>query len=314
MEINNNLKILTEIVSNNLLINEPFFLYDVGARGGIEQYWFNYGEHFKSIGFDPDPNEVIRLNENKSSNLVDYYDLTIRDVKSEYHSLYGRFSSVIANNIVNKIPSNTENKTISIDNFTKKYNINNVDFIKIDTDGYDLEVIRSASEILKNSNVLGLMVECQFHGSVEDRDNKFSKINDALEDFGFSVFDMNIWKYSRSCLPSKFLYNIFGQTENGQIAFADVLFLKDYSRKNYSDEWGELSLTKQLKLVSLFELFNLFDCAAELLLQIKSKNIFDNQTIDGWLDYLAKCSDPTVGSYSELINNFNSNPSSFFKK
>jgi len=314
MEINNNPKILKEITLNNLLLNEPFFLYDVGASGGIEQYWFNYGEHFKSIGFDPDPNEVIRLNKNKSSNLVDYYDLTIRDIKSENYYFYSRLSAIVGNNIVYGKPNHVENKTISIDNFTKKYNIGNVDFIKIDTDGYDLEVIKSAAETLKNNNVLGLLVECQFHGSTIDRDNKFSKISDILENFGFSVFDMNIWKYSRSCLPSKFSYDFYGQTETGQVVWSDVLFLKDYSRKNYSDEWGELSLTKQLKLVSLFELFNLPDCAAELLLQMKSKNIFENQTIDRWLDHLAKCSDPTVESYAELMNNFNNNPSSFFKK
>lgn len=308
--INKNPKILKEISMTDFLKNEPFFLYDVGVGGGIGDYWFNFGDNLRAIGFDADFTEIDNLNKNKKTDLVQYHQLAIRDVKSQYFDLYSRFSSTEARNIKNGIYSNNDVPTISIDEYSKKNNIKNVDFIKIDTDGYDLEVIKSSINTLKN-NTLGLLVECQFHGSSLDKDNTFANISQTLSGYGYTLFDIDTWRYSRSSLPTKFSYNFFGQNEIGQVVFADALFLKDYSREKYSNEWGELSLCKQLKLVTLFELFGLPDCAAELLLKIKSNNIFDSEKINDWLNYLANHVDPTVTLYEELIDKFKNDPDSF---
>jgi hypothetical protein len=62
----------------------------------------------------------------------------------------------------------TTREKIGLDEFFLKTHPH-TDFIKIDTDGHD-EVLMSARELVVNSQVLGLGVECQFHGLVHDRD------------------------------------------------------------------------------------------------------------------------------------------------
>lgn len=75
---------------------------------------------------------------------------------------------------------------VTLDEFCKKNDIDSVDFLKIDTEGLDLQVLRGGQEMLKNRKVRYVFVECTF-----DRDNthntQFSVLQDYLHEFDFKL-------------------------------------------------------------------------------------------------------------------------------
>lgn len=74
----------------------------------------------------------------------------------------------------------------TIDIFCKENLIESIDFIKIDTEGLDLRVLKGAQSMLSQRKIKYIFVECTF-----DRDNiqntQFSSLNDFLEDHGFKL-------------------------------------------------------------------------------------------------------------------------------
>jgi pyruvate-formate lyase-activating enzyme len=161
---------------------------------------------------------------------------------------------------------------ISLDNLAKKYNLEDLDFIKIDTDGADRDVLESAKDSINNSPVLGIWIEVNFIGD-KDSPNSFHEIDRTLRSWGFELFDIISRKYSVASLPTPFEYDCFAQNVYGKVQQGDALYLRDPMSKKIDDEKDmcapicpTLSIDKLLKLACLFEIFNLLDHAAELLI------------------------------------------------
>jgi hypothetical protein len=80
------------------------------------------------------------------------------------------------------------------------------------------------------------------------------------------LYALSANRYSRAALPAPFLYPALYQTVSGQPIWGDMIYLRDAASTDYRSVWGEdLSTTKLLKLACLYELFQLPDCAAELI-------------------------------------------------
>jgi hypothetical protein len=155
-------------------------------------------------------------------------------------------------------------------------------------------------------------VESPFHGLVHDESNTFRNIDRLLTGLGFSLFDLEVYRYSRAALPGRFVYRIPAQTESGQVIWADALYLRDAGRPDYESEWSfMLSPQKILKLACLFEIFGLNDCAAELLLKYRAEvgHLVD---VNRYLDSLTPSVQSARPSYREYVRGFEENPESFY--
>jgi len=302
--INYNPLVLKELVNLKFFDLDPFMLLDIGVSGGIENHWTIFKDNLRAIGFDPAKDEIKKLNLENTNPNISYLNVGIRDLKRKWEPIYPRLSANQDHSIGTEITS--------IDKFCQDQDIDSVDFIKIDTDGYDLEAIQSAEETLQERKVLGLFVECQFHGSWQNPENTFANIDIELRKKGFSLFDLEHYRYTRSALPGKFKYPEFAQTETGQVIFSDALYIRDYASYNYSYKWGELSLVKQLKLLCIYELYGLYDCAVELLLEISKKNQLDQIRTDRLLNLLTKEHNSEFLHYTDLIMKFKDNPKHFY--
>jgi Methyltransferase FkbM domain len=53
---------------------------------------------------------------------------------------------------------------IALDEFAKQHSLRNIDILKIDTDGHDIEVLIGAQNIL-GTTILGAKIECFFSGT-----------------------------------------------------------------------------------------------------------------------------------------------------
>ena len=110
-------------------------------------------------------------------------------------------------------------------------------------------------------------MEAPFQGRVHEYANTFANVSRYLTERGFVLYDFDSFRYSRAALPQPFLYDIPAQTTRGQMYLSDALYFRDLAHPEYGDYWKyEVTRERVLKLVALFDLFELQDCAAELLL------------------------------------------------
>lgn len=195
---------------------------------------------------------------------------------------------------------------ISVAQFAANEGLTNIDFIKIDTDGGDVEAVLSAESCIDSHDVLGFLVECQFQGSDLDTCNSFHNVDRIMKRHGFMIFSIQTLTISRAALPAPYIHHEFSETAFGQPVFGDVGFLRD-------PLWGvhgkpvDLTLTKLLKLISLYELFRVPDCAAELVLANRTRIA---EVINP--DDLLNCLTPPLGgmqlNYRDYVQAVAANP------
>jgi FkbM family methyltransferase len=284
---------LNYLVAEGLFPKDDLFLIDVGASGGIDPRWLIFRQHLRAVGFDPLVNEVRRLSTLSPSEKVSYVDAFVGaknqavpgppwpasdKARSCSNYSFSRSSSVRATKLgamdyVKEAYNRGQevlfsSRRITLDDYFPSEQRGAIDFLKIDTDGSDYQVLMGAKELLESGALLGITVECHFHGDVHEHSNIFCNIDRFLRGCGFSLFDLDVQRYSRAELPRPFLRNDPGPTLGGQAQWAEALYFRDLADADYAAMWSHsYDVAKQTKLACLFELFHLQDCAAELLLR-----------------------------------------------
>lgn len=315
-------------------IHSPTFsLFDVGASGGISDHWRCFGDKLHAIGFDPLISEVSRLNAVESNQNIKYeaafikypqYKQLISDsfiqdeIVSQTNASYQRTSSVSATRVMNlnyiQQHFNSSQTLIytdeeySIDQYCKSNDFRNVDFLKIDTDGDDYQVILSAENTIKHKGILGISVEVQFHGAIHNQSNLFCNIDSLLRKWGFSLFNLDIYRYSRGVFPSEFIYTIPAQTVSGQVQWGEAVYFRDLADPNYTEKHDFIITDDMIiKLACLFEMFCLPDCSAELILTQKDNTRFKDH-IYTLLDALTSKYKLNHSNYLKFMEYFEKDP------
>jgi Methyltransferase FkbM domain len=329
---NYNPSMLPLLVDAEIFKDEPFFLIDVGCSGGIDSIWRLFKSQLAGVGFDPQQGEIARLRAQESNPNVKYvpalvgldaeHDFHVRkrqqaDGRSRYFepmlrssaaALWKRGSALQSNVVGQELTS----AKIGLAEYVRSGAIGYVDFIKIDTDGSDLEAAISASQMIRPCHVLGFMIETPFSGSHEDTANSFHNIDRFMRQHGFMLYVLALRQYSRATLPAPFVYDIPAQTISGQVQWADAVYLRDGAAAEYGLIWDEeLSPVALLKLAALYELFQLPDCAAELI-DSHCDRIAALIEPDKLLDKLTPPLNGEQLSYRDYIAAFGDNPEQFF--
>jgi hypothetical protein len=340
-------KMLMAVVERRLLSGDPFMLFDVGCALGIDPVWRFFGDDLHAHAFDPQEEECRKLEARETNTNVRYHASFVGLPPShEFHQVadavnhgsyflpsaqLARSSCFLANRrkqvraaaVAAPPPSSLESteqwssvtlstRKVSIAEFAAAGHIGSIDFIKIDTDGHDLEVAVSAAGVIRTANILGFMVECYFAGSGALNENSFRNVDTFMQRNGFSLYALTANRYTRAALPGNFLYPAFYQSVSGQPVWGDMIYLRDGGSPDYLSVWGEeLSLTKLLKLACLYELFQLPDCAAELLLvhEERLKPLIDPTIL---LNLLTPRLHDVDRSYAEYLKLFEDQPEAFF--
>ena len=76
------------------------------------------------------------------------------------------------------------------------------------------------------------------HGASHPYANTFANIDGLLREWGFSLFDVDLWRYSRRSLPDKFYYQLAGQTVTGQVQWGEAVYFRDLARPDYEQMHG----------------------------------------------------------------------------
>jgi len=192
--------------------------------------------------------------------------------------------------------------------------IHSVDFLKIDVDGPDFEILNSFDLAFETLGVLGVGIEVNYFGSAADTDYSFHNVDRFMKARGFELFGTTVRRYSLACLPSPYVSNFPAETEFGRPLLGDALYIRDLGRHEQDEFAARLPLAKLLKLICIFAAFNLPDCAAEITLRFRER-LSDSCDVERILDSLAAQAQGPIErplTYREYLRRFESHDPIFF--
>ncbi len=320
-----------------LSVGNEFLLIDIGCAGGIDRRWRRLGQRLRAIGFDANAAEIARLTAREGSAHVVYSNALAaidpdhpfaikkrgqpdcqrnawpRTSAKRYAELVQRGRGLAANNQTHA--SNPEltasaagaTPSVVVPEHLKENVVESLDFLKIDVDGKDFDVLNSFDQALSELAVLGVGVEVNFCGSDCETDNTFHNMDRFLKARGFELLTLSTRRYSVAALPSRFLRGA-GPTESGRILQGDAMYARDLASGLYDDFAHSLSADKLLNLMAIFAVFDLPDCAAELALKFREmlSSRFD---VERMLDLLAAQEENSgKASYQRHVDRFTQDP------
>jgi hypothetical protein len=318
-----------KLLSDLLDENDPIYILDVGASGGIEEHWSAFGAKLKADGFDPLLDEVARLNETAPDS-VTYWgafidgggrlgssvsphpeDVYLTAFNRTTASEYGR----IKNHDYRKEVFNRgeelrySDERFSLDEFMETNARPTPNFLKIDTDGSDFLVLQGANTILSDPKCLGVQVECQFHGRPDPQSNTFANIDILMRSNGFRLFHLEHWKYSRVEFPSHFVYEIAAQTVEGGIQWGEALYIRDPITNGQFQSFLNQNPGMLLKFLCIAVTMGQFDLAASAISGLHDEFYTDDTyPFAKVLDAMAQDQHPNTPGYKQLIDTFRADP------
>lgn len=271
-----------------LFSDDPLILVDVGALWGIDKKWNVFGNSLRAYCFEPNIEECERLNINQNIIYIPEALAGLEGNKSFFHTRYPPSSGFYETNqeffgrLINRTNAEiVREEDIAVRRFEDvrvKYAIPDPDFIKLDVEGAELDILRTS----RLGCVFGIYSEFRFHKAINGCPT-FSEMDQHLTSRGFMLYDLTFSKQSRKALPYPGLKmtlpsgeRFHAATIGGQVMDGDALYFRDPLKL-------KLNRNQILKAVCLFELFNQFDSAAELLIE-KANDV--DVDIDMCLDML----------------------------
>jgi FkbM family methyltransferase len=207
----------------------PLTLVDVGARGGLQPNWKPARRHLRLVGFEPAAAEHARLSALADGERTLYIDAAV--AQSAGHVVLnvardGGTSSTLAPNMrfLRRFPRAERFETVekvtvaadTLDRLLAAHAVRDADFLKLDTQGAELAILRGAAQTL--AGAFGVEAEIQL-GALYVGQPSIGEIDDTLRSSGFQLFDLRpaYWKRSAGTL--------YGGPK-GQLVFCDSLYFK----------------------------------------------------------------------------------------
>lgn len=285
--------IIVDIIQDILTPNERFIILDGGAREAwTDPRWQAFiSGRVRLYGFEPDAAEVERLNQEAAARKLDYRyyptGLWCRSGKATFIANKSpgggsffeqnlaltdrwRFESPEVQFLARDIfhPTVREEMVVtSIDDWARQAHVTDLDFMKLNVQGCELEILQGSTSLL--GQVLGLMVEMSFAETYHKRPF-FSDIDAFLRSQDFVFFDFIGRHYigrARSPivvrhLPGMESSGLYGHLFEGHgIYFRDPIDLEARGR-----DVSAYTTSKLLKLACFAEMFGQVEYAFELLL------------------------------------------------
>ena len=321
-----------------------FRLVDVGCSGGIDRQWRRLGRALRVLGIDADVAEIERLKSREKHQGITYLsafagiapdhpfamkkkgrpDLernpwprlsTARYMKMAYpkdHPVTDKEKR--SANLWQTSQLADAASPIVVPEYLQAHGVTSLDFLKIDVDGKDFDILYSFEQALTELKILGVGMEVRFWGSHEETDGAFHNVDRFMKAQGFELFNLSIRRYSTSALPSRFSGRSPGATESGRVHQGDAMYARDMGSSLYGEFARQLTAEKFLNLVAIFAIFDLPDCAAEVATKFRSR-LTQKCNVDKVLDLLAAQAQrrgaPRAGGYNELIERFEKHPGQF---
>lgn len=259
----------------------PIVLLDVGAGGGLNRNWLPIKTYLFKIFVEPEENAYRKLLRNsdkktlvlnvplyKDKRVINFYTCKKRKVSSLYppnKKFLDEFPDAERFDVLSITKLKAEALDTIFENNIAGSDARTIDFIKLDTQGSELDILYGAEKILKK-NVLGLEVEVEF-AELYSGQHLFEEVHKYLKAHNFELFNLQNTLHWRK---QKF----FGK---GQIISADAIYFKNIAAciDELRDATPRLAKMKIIKYMTLCDLYQQFDRAYELF--SKFSNLFTKE-------------------------------------
>lgn len=215
----------------------PLGFIDIGARGGVHKIVERIAKLTAVLAFEPDPKECAELrdqmlNSTWANYSVEPIALGLKDDEAQLHVLSSAVNSSLrlpnpefvrryamtGFEVVKKIPL----RTTSLDKLLFAERSQESfwgEFIKIDTQGTEFEILQGAERTLRERTV-ALIVELEFF-EMYSGEKLFSETEQWLRALGFSFYGFDLHCRSAKLLDKK------RSAGRERAFFADTIFFKD---------------------------------------------------------------------------------------
>jgi FkbM family methyltransferase len=203
-----------------------------GARGETSHPFLRALPQLKFVGFEPDSEEYDRLASRNTPGFTSFnvavggrderrvlYVTRIAGCSSllpPNQSLYGQFKDCSSDL---EVIAKKEVDTVSLDSFLPKSGIASIDFLHLDTQGTELDILQGARNFV-SSSIVGVKCEVEFAPLYEGQ-ALFGDVDSFLRQHDFLLFDLSRSRYRRAGFSDDVL-------TRGQLLWGDAIYLKDY--------------------------------------------------------------------------------------
>ena len=231
-------------------LERPFVLVDIGARDGIHPRWIPFEPAMEVFGFDAIA-EIAPPNARHQ-----YFKLAVGDYDGEcaFDVPDNLYEARISPGGVHKIP------IAKLDTLWEKKVLPPADFIKVDCEGSEPEVLRGAEQYLKASNILAADIETNFHISPTLPMSHFAAVSAPLlehrlllAELAFGAAQQSVWTGTCNVL---FARHFVHEREHGE----------SYTCRPPEPQ---PSLDAILKTIAIFDVYALHGPAIALLQQFR---------------------------------------------
>jgi FkbM family methyltransferase len=296
--------VLTQLVSE-LLGEGSLVLLDVGATGGIHPRWNLFGDNLESILVDADEEQEISQIDDyvftafgeKASTRSTFYLTNKRECSSILKPNYSFLKKF--HDVERFFVDKEKNVSLTtIDDFISRSELESVDFLKIDAQGYSYEILKGAENSLEKT-VLGVEVELEFSSLYQDQ-KLFSDSFRYLTDLGFELVDLSPVKWQHLDGTDS------GAVRGGaQLIFCDAFFVKSLNQPSVAN------LKSLKKVASILIAYGYFNYAAGLIkrsetdLSINEQDFYSLSSLEELLNNsLVFGSECSLSGYLELYRRY----------
>jgi FkbM family methyltransferase len=232
----------------SFLNENPLNVLDIGARDAYLGEIENLKQFINYYGFDADENECNRANSNppegfnKFKMIPHYIGNDNPSIPFYLYKSLGDSSKYLPNQrFIDKFNTGfgvqeiVDVRSRNLKNIIKDEQIRGVDFLKIDTQGSELEILKSAKNCL--SKVMLVEAEVEFT-EMYDGQPLIGEFVNYMNQQGFEILYLNRVFQTRQNYPG---------VARGQITFSDILFSK---KEDFYDDFTDIDLAKHVILLS----------------------------------------------------------------
>jgi hypothetical protein len=314
--------------------SERFSLLDVGCSGGIDPRWRAFGPRLRALAIDASRAECARLAAEEKNPDVEYVPafvvgkpgdtvdlasgqaspliLAVRDRLSVMRSLEIRESKLAASATEEKVRHNAWEKTeladpaapVVVPDLLAARGWNDVDYLKIDIDGSDFEVLKSFDGHIERLGILAVQLEVNFVGTADASDHTFHNTDRFMRAQGYELFRLDVRTYSSRALPARYVWPTPAETLSGRPFQGEAFYARDVD--------VDLPAPKLAKLAAVFSLWDVPDLAAEL---VQKRSAVANR--EKALDLLAAQAQPDrIGKlgYADYLKSFEADSAAFYRR
>jgi len=307
-----------------LAADEYYVVLDIGARGGFETLWDPFRPIARFIGFEPDVAECDRLNRvyaQEGLPVTLYPRAIARDdgVHRFYETRFPASSGLLRANPtwLSRLPITApivvrerDVECMSLGSFVDAERLHRMDFIKLDVEGSEYDILDGAREVLNAKRVLGLKVEVWWHSSLKGQP-PFAELDLLLQSLGLHLFDIEFHRnYYRHTLPFGRLTPNADPSSHppprhlpgGQLLTGDALYFRDPVGECFQDneKISDWRADELLRLCGLFDVFGYPDCALEVL-EFFRDSLLSDLPVDRLKDTLVPPLSGQVLPYDEYL-------------